>query len=195
MVAARPRPRGKDASTESGGQLPRTARCDVPQAVATIQLPGARGNLQRKRHLGNGDSVDVMENEHRTAIELDGFQRFEREVSILAAYQRVVGARGVGRDIGLRANHLDPVPSEPPMRAGHAVGKRKQPGPQGTRLVAFFEALVHAQEDFVGEVFEVVGSNAEMPKAVPHVTEVFLKDSLEVRAGDGSSGLHRRYLS
>jgi hypothetical protein len=87
-------------------------------------------------------------------------------------------------------HHLDAMACEPPVSCGDSVGKREQPGTEGSRLVALVESLVHAKEDLVGQVFEIVLMNAKMSEAVPHVRKVFLEDGPEVRPNDRRSGLH-----
>ncbi len=137
----------------------------------------------------------LVQKEHRPPVNLDGFERFEREFSVFANDERVVGADGVGGAIDRGPHDLDAMAGEPPVSRRHAIGKREEPWTEWTRPVALVEALVHAKEDLVGEIFEVVRMNAEMSETVPHVAEVLFEDGSEVRADERGSDLHSRYLS
>ena len=144
---------------------------------------------------GMGTSSNLVQEEHRPPIDLDGFERLEGELCVFAQDERVVGTNDVRRAIDLGPHDLDAMAGEPPVAGRHSIGKREEPRTERTRLVALVEALVYAKEDLVGEVFEIVRLNAEMSEAIPHVAEVLLENRSEVRAGDRGSELHRRYLS
>jgi hypothetical protein len=147
------------------------------------------------RHFGDRDAVDLVQKEDRPPIDLDSFERLEREISVFAQNECVVGANDVRSAIEIGPHDLDAMTGEPPVGRRHAIGKREEPRPERPRLIALVETLVYAKEDLVGEVFEIVRMNAEMSEAVPHVVEVLREDRSELRPDERGSDLHSGYLS
>ncbi len=137
----------------------------MPELLAGDAEPrvnGVDGDGQRLGDLGHGEVVQVVHDEHLSALWADPVERCEHESSVLFRRDFFVGERPPvsGVDGGCWV-HLSVMTREASMSGSRARADAEKPELKGPCLIEGFELPMNDDEDVLRDVLDVTLANAE----------------------------------
>lgn len=122
---------------------------------ASPRVRGVERHTKRGCHFGDGDAVELVQDEDGAAVELERFERRVRKLDLLALQQSLERTRRGVERLELVIEHLAAEEALSSMCARDAEREPEQPGFDGPPGHVLLAVSMDLQEDFVGQVFQI----------------------------------------